>query len=387
MKILKFIIFSLLAILICIILFYAFTDNISKTENTSSESFTNNNWLEIPILINGIKTKAIFDTGAQFSVLNESSCQKFGVFQFPVNFIKVNNQTFHKFGIISKLHINNLEFKNVIVILIDFKNEDTQLKCIDSELILGMHIIKKTIWKFDNKNLKFTNLKKNDIDSTNYTNEIKYSDNYTPLTNIKIDNQIYPVLIDFGYNSTVSISFKKLTKDRQNNYINTSCSNIFGKLKDTGKTILTDLILNKDTLENLAVDYTKSNLNIIGNQAFKYYTVVTVHPFNKEIKLLNKTQPNKSKYFFNHGFYFDKVSNTIKISFLNINSTTYKYGLRIGDEITRINNVKSDSILKKLDYCSFIQWRSEVFRLDTIKLTINREGKLIDFEIRKLKYK
>ena len=90
-KILKTV-FSIIIIIICgAISIYIITDRAIKTEDNNPDIFLSDSWLEIPVKINDKSTFAIFDTGAQICVLNESSSDKFNVIRFPLKFIKVNN--------------------------------------------------------------------------------------------------------------------------------------------------------------------------------------------------------------------------------------------------------------------------------------------------------
>lgn len=115
----------------------------------------------------------------------------------------------------------------------------------------------------------------------------------------------------------------------------------------------------------------KSDINLILNDLCKDEVVITVKRENKKIDVKVKTskeQKNKIGVFFE--------SNDNIVDYVEPKSPAYNIGIKQGDKILKINNIPTEFATEIIDNIS---------QSDNIKIEINRDGKILNFDVETLK--
>ncbi len=338
----------------------------TKEKTISTISFYQPNWLEIPITVNQQKARTIFDTGSMINVINKPQVKKYNVIPTPF-YTPVNRKSVHQLGVIRSLKIGSFEFKNVWVVIMDFKKNESSLHCAESDFLIGMPLIKQLIWNFDfsKKSLTLSNYK--NFNQKLFTNQIKYNNNIAPKTTIKIKDKKYKLLIDFGYTTTIYIKEKNISKN-SNRYQTKDNENIFGAYLDKGGRNIENIVFGKDSLPNIVVDYTDKGHNIIGLGVFLNYQRIVINPFQKTIYFTKKRKNSRKKYYTGLGFNIRRENGSLLVSSVFQNSPADKAHLTIGDTIENINNYSADSLCNSFDYCDFLKEKNRILSQDTVRI-------------------
>ena len=358
-----------------------------KIETEISYIFSDN-IIQIPVTINGIPTHGIFDTGSSFCLLDEKSLDKFNVKVIPFFRSKINKTGSYRWGIIKNLEINNFKINNLLVNLMDFKTDSSIFKCIPSEIILGMNLIKKANWKFNftkhslkiyPKNYRITDFKAENFISFFYRMNL-------PFTYITINEKSHKVMVDFGCSGALMLAEDDYSGNKAIPYSNYQSYNIFGSYKNEGKALIDDFIFGNDTIPGVEINFTSPRFSLVGIETFLKYSEVLINNAEKKIYLSGmKKSAGTKTVFFGHGFYVYQDGGKIKISSIYKNSPAYHAGLNIGDTVLSINGIES-SVLIPMDLCDFTELCKRFFYQDTVRVTVIKNGEILTKEIVKSEF-
>ena len=152
----------------------------------------------LPLEINGVSKNFIFDTGADYSLVQRDS-----IIGKAANYggaskrkIKLGNE------IIESIKIGAIDFRNTIALNGDLKGLKEQIPNFGG--ILGLPIISKANWLIDHPNKKIRISNQNLVDETFKTIQIKRKGG-APYTYISINETKYKVIIDFGSSSEFNL--------------------------------------------------------------------------------------------------------------------------------------------------------------------------------------
>ncbi len=195
---------SIFSAILCIISSCSITKN-QKKGTVNPEEFnyettftTLKNIIMLPVEINGVTKNFLFDTGADYSVVQRDSI--FG----KTTKISGASKRETKMGkeYISSMKIGAINFSNTIALHGDLIGLKEQIP--DFGGLIGQPIINKANWFIDypRKKIRITN--QNIADNSFKTLEI-HRENGTPYTYISINGAAYKVIIDFGSSSEFSL--------------------------------------------------------------------------------------------------------------------------------------------------------------------------------------
>ena len=184
--------------------------------NYQTEFTTFKSIIVLPIQINGVSKNFLFDTGADYSLIQRDSI---------IGKIKSYNGASKrkmKLGkeIVKSIKIGNVDFINTVALngnLIGLKEQVSNFGG-----LIGQPIIKKANWLIDYPNKTVEVSSKNLADSSFETIKIK-RDGVTPYTYISINETKHKVMIDFGSSSDFNLPKEsKLAKQllEQHNFTN-----------------------------------------------------------------------------------------------------------------------------------------------------------------------
>ncbi len=365
----KIIISTIFVLAIVFVVIYLNTNKLQNNKPTyQTLTFSKKELIELPITINGHKTKSIFDTGSDICVADISAVEKYKIKTIPFLRTLVNNSQWQKLGIIDSFYIGDFEFKNVLVVIIDFKSNNSALRCMDSDFIIGMPLISQLIWDFNFKQKEVQLSNEGTKYDTLHGNKLEYTSKNRPQLCVKIQNTEYKALMDFGNTGNLNLKIET-SSTRSYNFKSTGYENIFGKYSTNGKKAIKDIILNKDTLRNISIDYSTvqtNNTNLIGLGVFSNYNKVVINPYKKALYLCEKHHcKTRTNYYYGFGFNIDRKDNTLLISYIMKGSSAFNKNIAIGDTIEKINNYSANSLCS-YDYCDFVKECESIFQNDSL---------------------
>jgi len=177
-----------------------------------TDFFTAKSVIVLPININGNEKNFLFDTGADFSLIQRDSLLgTTGTFDGASNReAEFGNET------IKSLKIGTVDFQNTFALNGDLKGLKEQISNFGG--ILGQTVINKSNWLIDypKKTMSISNENLADKDFTKIKIKRK---NGAPYTYITIDGEKYKVVIDFGSSSDFNLpQDSKLAKKLLSSY-------------------------------------------------------------------------------------------------------------------------------------------------------------------------
>ncbi len=386
-RFLKIIIVTIFIIALLSVVIYLNINKLCDNKNASSTlDFEHSKWIELPITVNHQDAKTIFDTGVDFICVAEaSSVEKYKIRKIPFLRALINSTQWEELGLIESLKIGDFEFKNVPVVIMDFKSNNSSLTCVDSDFIIGMSLISQLIWDFDFEKKELSLSKENNTYDISGSNKLEYKGIFSPQLSVKVGNTEHKVLMDFGFVSTLNLKADASLKDNYN-FQSTGDENIFGKYANNGYSAIEDVILNRDTLKNVSIQYSETltaDKNIIGLGVFSMYRRVILNPHEKALYLCNSFQYNRFEYYYGFGFNIHRKNNFLLVSYIEKGSLAYQMNIAVGDTIEKIGDYSVDDLCS-MDYCDFLEHRNLIFQADSMDLKIRNNDTLK--VIKKTKY-
>lgn len=203
--------------LFALILFLSFSCSVTKNQkkgivspkdfNYETEFTTAKSVIILPIELNGVSKNFLFDTGADYSVIQrDSTLGKTDNYDGASNReMELGNEY------VKSIKIGNVDFQNTYAVngnLIGLKEQIPNFGG-----ILGQPVINKSNWLIDYPNKKVQISNKNLVDGTFTTIQLK-RENGAPYTYISINGTEYKVVIDFGSSSEFNLPREsKLAKE------------------------------------------------------------------------------------------------------------------------------------------------------------------------------
>ncbi len=166
--------------------------------NYETEFTTQKTVIILPLKLNGVSKNFLFDTGADFSVIQRDSI--FG----KVSNVSGASKRKMKMGeeYVKSIKIGDVDFRNTFAQNVDLIGLKEQIPNLGG--IIGQPIISKANWLIDYPNKKLRISNENLIDKTFETIKIK-REGGAPYTYISINGIEYKVIIDFGSSSEFSL--------------------------------------------------------------------------------------------------------------------------------------------------------------------------------------
>lgn len=250
--------------------------------------------------------------------------------------------------------------------------------------LIGKEVLENFVWQFNFKEQTYTvtsdvkNLKFNEN-----TIEIPFNaaSNYYDLLTININkNEERIVEIDLG--STGGIKYElpvdSLDYFYKNKNIETLGVNSYGlngydeNSNKTSYVFIDSISIDGNQFYNLESRVSKKSSNLLGLQFFKNFRTTLDFP-NKLLIL----EPYDSLNFYpkHFGITFKMEDKKLRVSSLIENTAPHQFGIKIGDEVLKLNNLKVDD---SFDYCNL-----DYYKKDTLRITIKKDETIKEYIITK----
>jgi len=246
--------------------------------------------------------------------------------------------------------------------------------------VIGRDIMKYFVWQFDFTNNSYTvksdtNIVLNNKNAINIPlNKFSRTKDYIELL---INNNKKKLLVDLG--STSSIKYE-LNSDSIEYYFKHTNKKIIGdngyglngkaKNRDNYVILFNEVKINNNIFNKVEGSVSNRTANIIGLKFLKNFKTTFDFPRNSLTLEPNDSLVFRTGHF---GYSPEMKENKMFIQVIIKNSQADKLGLKVGDEIIKINNMTIDS---NFNFCEF-----NVFELDTLELSIKKDDKIKNYTI------
>lgn len=294
---------------------------------------------------------------------------------------KVTNNYYYKVG---DIRTNAFQLKNslmpVVISSISKCNKINGILGSDifDDKILEINFTDSSIMVHDNLPA-LTNWQKVDI-------HYEYPHFFIILTN---DGNRTKFLLDTGYSGSLLLSTHKsdeksirslVREDTKELWIGSAFSSATGRTgyDTTAYFISKPFIIGENNFDKEVIIVSKTiKKNIIGMRILKNMNILL--DFNEGNmyvgKLAKSNETDEYDLLKNKGFSIGIIDNKIMITALKINAPAIKNGLRIGDEVLQVNNIKIDGEL-----CEIINNIKKTYDNNTI-IVVKRDNNLIDIKL------
>ncbi len=325
-----------------------------------------NNHIFIDVNINNKTYNFLFDTGAEFNVIDEEIVNEF---QYKtISEVKASGNSFStqkvKLIEIPKISLSNVDFLNTGAIIQNIPIKK-HYGCFEVNGLIGNNLMRKANWQIDYKNKV--------IRITDDLKRIKISEKAIPIKmNAKITGNIY---FDVGINGV----FSKFTFDTGSNWKITTSSKKFQSFQDKSKKLeflklgneyefIADVVsLDKINIEKQIITLENGNHSLLGNRFFENYTLTI--DWKKDIVFFDPVNEIKEDKLssFQLSLSLNYKENSIVV---NNSWTEYKLDFEIenGTKVSAINKIDV-SKFNKQELCDF--WenkRKEIFNKQNIEI-------------------
>lgn len=342
--------------------------------------------LIVKVELGGKERKFILDTGSTTKInhqlKNEIASERLG----KLKTFDSNGQKRHvDYVKLEKIQVEGVSFYSIVASVSDTEILKNRI-CEDVEGILGANVMNKAIWQidFDRQKIIITDKR----DSLNLSgNEQKIGFYFVgkgvPMFNLNIPG-IYQgdVALDTGCNGTIALGINHFSSDlkcveRESYSVGTFSSKKY-KIKTTRAS---QIKMGKAFEEkDVFVDFAKDNpLGLVGIKFLQNY-LVTIDWRNNEILLGERTEYSK-KQNLSFGFSLIVVDGKTRIGSIVIDSPAYKKGLRLDDEVLKINDLDFRSNQQE-NYCRYIH-TFQTNETVKVKIQIQQEDSIVEYEIGK----
>jgi len=330
----------------------------------------------LKVRINEIFYNFLFDTGAITIVSDElgSSFKRLTGTRriFDTNGVIRNSSRIK----LDKLSINNLSFKNITALALDLSIIN-KIGCVEISGVIGADIMKNKICQinYEKKVLICTN----SIGSLNSKTlnhqpiDFSITNNGSPSISMFINGlKSKNILLDTGFTSGISIA----NAEAQGMSIKESLKSYglaygaFGSVLDTSYAFRCNInSFEKDSIDSAIISYRlKNEKSKIGYQFLKNY-ILTIDWKNKKIYLKKIKKANDSLQSFGFKIYYH--DNKLLVNKIYENSPAYSNGIRLFDQILKMNNVDYTSATHE-DYCNIL--KNEILEQDQIEVLMRNDA-------------
>ncbi len=343
----------------------------------------------IKVKINDEFYNFLFDTGAP-TIIDENLNQLYkvtgkskSVYDINYNYKTLNIVT------IPVLCINEEKIKKVKAISTSLL-EINKLLCVNISGIIGADLMSNYFVQINyyEKTIIFSdNIKSFKINSFYKPVKFTYDSSMQPKITIYQDELNFgDFILDTGSSNSVKLTkgfdSKNISKDTKTSYA--IVHGAFGSEVDTIQTDkLTNLTINKTIkLDSISVDYkNKKTIHTVGFKVLRNY-ITTLDWKRKEVyfEKIKYDSPNISNPF---GISFQYHEGKIIIGKIYKNSITNLKGVKLFDEVLKINEIFCDKLSKEA-YCTLFS-DNEIYNKSKIKLTIKSSSDSKIFELVLLK--
>lgn len=338
----------------------------------------------------------IFDTGAYMTLISLDLAKKLNLNQKgnTLVFDSQKNKKFMKLATLDTVQMGEVKFINKGTNIYPIP-ENSYLKCIAKDGIIGANIIRDCNWDIDFANHIIT-ISNKELKPDNEAG-IKFRKTYSgkPYTTVDVaGNKITNVLIDMGSNGGFDIKKRHVnteyTSIQKNTFVKKydgTSQGIWGSSYDTAYSTYFDTAYigkNQEAMfTQFPVRVRENTSTKIGLEALGDYRIYLNYS-NRTLYFKRQYQDTAKAVEEGFGVIFNLADSNVFIGSIYDGSPAMEAGLKVGDQVTEVNGCIPNTNFG--DVCGFIDWmRGVLYSEKELTLTINNEERLIT--LKRAKYK
>ncbi len=320
----------------------------------------------------------LFDTGSELCILStEISKRTKGIDNLTIADLEGNTQDTKL--LLADIQINNTTFKNIKCIELDL-NKIFGSSCTKIDGVIGQNLINKLNWHLNtNTDIIYWSITPFEVNSKSILLNIEYYKNF-PLVKIGYDNLSFYALMDTGFDGFLEFNMEDLKISKK--YLSTLKYYGFGKYHITiGGSKINNLTLafldsikfGNSILTNIPTYITKGK-PLIGSNVLTNHNL-TLNFSNNSIVLNRHSDTSITLSNFGFNIHQDQ-NNKAVISFVWKHSNAYLNGLRVGQKISKINNINIDNINQK-SFCELMLEINKQYEIELEFIKRYKKRKLV----------
>lgn len=317
----------------------------------------------------------ILDSGSEYSFISTEIADEIGFTgDFPEEITDGYDKQKVQLGF-ANFKLGTVEFNHVGV---GIMNNSQMEKICDIDGYIGYNLMKSCIWQLGTEKILITDNIKNIKNIHNYNKQKLFKG---PTVEAGFTNGFNStMLFDLGDNGTVEIQESRIELIKKKEIAtgigilyttglgagNKNERSVHKLLKvpsfKFGNSLVNNMIVYTDNSPHLPID-------VIGAGILNYFKIVLDFP-KKQIYSLNVLDEYKNEGFKTHGFKYNIVKNQMIVSYVWNNSPAQKAGLKVGDNITRLNELNITD-LSDFDNCEKYNKINSIMAIDTINIVLS----------------
>ena len=321
------------------------------------------------------KFNFILDSGSEYSFISKDIARKI---KFQPHLSEEITDGFENKGIalgLMNFQLGSVLFNDVGVSIME--NNPIMDKICNIDGYIGYNLMKSCVWQLGLDEIIITDKIKNMKELGSYHKQKLYDG---PTVEAGFTNGFNStMLFDLGDNGTIEIQESRmdLIKEKEittgvgqlyttglgmGNRSNTSVHNLIEVPEfNLGKHAITDMVVYTANSPTLPID-------AIGAGILNYYKIILDFP-KKRFFSLNINDKYIDPGFRTHGLKYEIVENKVIVSFVWNNSPAYKSGIRVGQQVVKIDEIYINDLLS-LNQCAIQEYLRETLEKEEITLLL-----------------
>ena len=298
---------------------------------------------------------------------------------------------------IGEIKIGGIAFNNNATIIHNFDKSPPTIRCLNISGVIGANLMKRAIWQFDFEENEIVISDSEKYSNNRDTNILKFGTGYsgTPIVKVDIngisDGKAYVDFGAIGFYKSSKRTFKKLCKEGVKDQCKTTsgygsmASGAFGYEEPDSSylALVHEFSLGANSqakLTNQLITLSNHSDKLIGLEFFENY-LTTINWKDKELALTKRTNQQEIFRYDSFGFKVVYRDNNLYIGFIYEDSPASKFGLRNGDQITKINQYNFDQSTED-QFCDF-QNSNMLSSEGELELRLLRGDKVLNINLQK----
>ncbi|MCB0497048.1 MAG: aspartyl protease family protein [Cyclobacteriaceae bacterium] len=317
-----------------------------------------NGLIFVPVKIDNVEYRFLFDSGAPFSISEElQRNQSYKVISHGNIVDSDKSKKRIDWVQVDSIKIGSIDFVNQTAFIGDF-NANPKLECLGFDGIIGSNLMRHCNWTIDQekKELSLSNAVSEEALNNSVTIPFDEDNQYSMFINFTIGRaKLSNILIDYGSNGSIALSKKAFDVLKKNGIVDKTFlesgaqqNGVVGAPVDINHEIALSDSVQLDTLKLLAVELKTGKSDMIGNQVLSRFKV-TIDWDNKVLHLQEPkldTDPIET-FGFRIGYTNEKG---VHIQSVIENSIAFKKGIKPNMKVTKVDGLDFENGSSFCDY-------------------------------------
>jgi len=343
------------------------------------------NVIIIPVKVNGVEGRFLFDNGFSLSAVHPKFAKKAGIaFKGGATLRDANNkQSKAKVATVDEVNINGQFFINT-----GFYRVDTKVffPCDDIDGVIGASIINKINWEIDFEQRQIL-LSSKPFENNGIRFNIGYSSNNSSFVNLSVSDKTVQCKIDLGRSGSIKLNRKSMYTAFINHKVKEEIGIASLSAGGLGNIDTTYEIVNPVKIQfneqplpidgNVLLAKKTKYRGYIGLEYFRNYKL-TINSTNKQY-ILSERDIEESAIKKSYGISIYLVNEKWKVIRINPNNVNAK-GIRLMDEIDRLDGLPIDRFNSICEYRDYV--KAKINKGEPLSIMFKGSPKTIELQLK-----